>query len=327
MNRPHPHNPHTGTHPTPPGPAGNDANAPRTLKAWITDAAKQLEEAGICLANGLQEPYPEAEYLVCHALGVPFETAGEQENSRVPTASEAAIRTVLTQRIQKRRPAAYITGEAFFAGLRLQVDSRTLIPRSRIENLFDDDEGFDALLEPNRVSHILDLGTGSGCLAIALAMAFPRAQVDGTDVSTEALAVAAINQRHFRLEKQIRLIRSNLFTNLAGSHYDLIVANPPYVDRATLAALPPEYQHEPRLALDGGDDGLRLVTPILYQAPRYLNPGGVLVCEVGDPAETTMKQRWPDLPVEWLYFHFGASGVFTVRREPLAQWVNRHPEK
>ncbi|MBF0212159.1 MAG: 50S ribosomal protein L3 N(5)-glutamine methyltransferase [Magnetococcales bacterium] len=298
--------------------------APRQVADWIRIVARQLTDADLCFASGMQEPYPEAEYLVLHAFSIPPETPPGRRPPPPPDAAER-VRALLEARIGQRKPAAYVTGEAFFAGHRFVVDERVLIPRSRIENMLDDPRGFTPWLATGRVRRILDLGTGSGCLAIALALAFPRAQVDAVDLSPGALEVARLNRERFGLEQRLRLIRSDLFSALAGERYDLIVSNPPYVPKADFERLPAEYHREPAMALVAGEDGLDLLGPILRQAPDHLTPGGLLVCETGDDVEEILMARWPELPVEWLMFHFGASGVFAVLRESLESWREDFP--
>ncbi|MBF0134816.1 MAG: 50S ribosomal protein L3 N(5)-glutamine methyltransferase, partial [Magnetococcales bacterium] len=253
----------------------------------------------------------------------PFETAADHYSRFVNRTEEDAVTAVIDVRIRERLPVAYITHEAFFAGRRYYVDERVLIPRSCIENFFDDPEGFSPWVDPARVRRVLDLCTGSGCLAVALAEMFPHAAIDAADISPAALEVARINRDQLGCRERIRLLQTDLFQNLERECYDLIVTNPPYVPQATFEALPREYHHEPAIALRGGDDGLLLVAAILAQASDHLTPGGVLVCEVGDEVEEIMKIQWPDLPVEWIFFHFGASGAFAIRRETLASWQER----
>ena len=311
-----------------------------TLQEWLLYAAEQIQVAEVNLENGMQEPYLEAEYLAHHALRLSLVASGRgSDRLEKPKKWQAHLRqqpppnfpTVfadfLAQRIQQRLPVAYITGEAFFAGYTFAVNPQVLIPRSRIENLLDDSKALTRLLGTKRPKRILDLGTGSGCLAIAFALTFPQSMVDASDISVAALRVAAENRSYHKLEKRLQLIHSDLFANLDGRHYNLIVANPPYVCQASMIALPAEYRHEPALALDGGSDGLALVEPILRQAAEFLTPEGVLICEVGDETEEVFMERWPDLPVEWIYFHFGASGVFVARRADLLQWAQSTPMK
>ncbi|MBF0614991.1 MAG: 50S ribosomal protein L3 N(5)-glutamine methyltransferase [Magnetococcales bacterium] len=292
---------------------------PRSVNDWIRFVARQMAGAELCYATGMQEPYPESEYLVLHAFGLPMDLPASQRPAP-PVDAWKRIEALLVARIGHRQPAAYITGEAFFAGHRFVVDERVLIPRSRIENILDDPRGFTPWLPASRVRRILDLGTGSGCLAIALALAYPKARVDAVDLSAEALKVAAINRERFGLQRRLRLIRSDLFAALGKERYDLIVTNPPYVPSADYARLPVEYFREPAMALSAGADGLDLLVPILRQAPDHLQAGGLLVCETGDDVQEILMARWPDLPVEWLWFHFGTSGVFAVVGETLAVW-------
>ena len=319
------------------------------LQEWLDDATAQITVAEVSLESGSQEPYLEAENLAYHALlrcpgqgGLPRLGPSQAVGGRLakaikkwqaslqrppPPEFAAIFADFLAQRLQQRLPAAYIVGEAPFAGYRFAVNAHVLIPRSRLENLLDDPEQLWRLLGKRRVRSILDLCTGCGCLAIAFALAFPKAQVDGTDISPAALAVAAANGRRFQkkqgLQRRLHWRQSDLFSQLAGRRYSLIVSNPPYVSQATLATLPPEYCHEPRLALDGGVDGLALVEPILRQAAQFLTPKGILICEVGDETGELLTQRWPDLPVEWIFFHFGGSGVFVARRAALARWARQ----
>ena len=307
---------------------------PKTLKDWITFAANQIAQSKVNLESGMQKPYLEAEWLAHHALTLCFDSQGYKSGSQQsspawkrhlqqppPPQFSAIFAGFLAQRIQDRLPAAYIVGEAPFAGHLFAVNASVLIPRSRIENLLENPHELSQWLKMKPLKHILDLCTGSGCLAVAFALAFPEARIDATDISNAALRVAATNRSRFKLEGRVELIHSNLFDQLAGRRYNLIVTNPPYVCQASMASLPTEYRHEPALALDGGIDGLTLVEPILRQAAQFLTPQGLLICEVGDETEAVMRKRWPKLPVEWLYFHFGGSGVFAARRADLAQWI------
>lgn len=304
---------------TPAAPPPPPSSAP--LSTWIRYVENRLASADLCFDNGLQTPRWEAEYLLAHTADLPLETVEKGEGTIPSPAGAKKLLALLERRIGERLPLPYLTGKAFFAGLSFRIDPRALIPRSRIENVLDDDEGVAGLLEPGaQVTRILDLGTGSGCLAIALALAFPGAKVDAVDLSPDALELATANIRDHKLEKRVRPVLSNLFDGLGDARYDLIVTNPPYVPQATFDALPPEYRHEPGMALAAGADGLDLVRPLLEQAPDRLTPNGTLLCEVGDEVEAIMERRWPDLPVEWIMFHFGASGVFCARREWLAGW-------
>ncbi|MBF0145637.1 MAG: 50S ribosomal protein L3 N(5)-glutamine methyltransferase [Magnetococcales bacterium] len=292
-----------------------------TVLEWIRFFARKLAGSGLSFDNGMQNPYHEAEYLTAFAFSIPMESLDSCLHSLPPADARQRMERIIDQRMIQRLPAAYITREAFFAGHRFQVDSRVLIPRSRIENLFDDQNGFTALGSMPEAPLFLDLCTGSGCLAVALALAFPRARVHASDHSPDALAVARLNIEHFALGDRVQLFDADLFSGLPPVRYDLIVTNPPYVSKATMDALPMEYRHEPAMALDGGGEGLDLVGRIIRQAADFLSPEGVLICEVGDEGEETIMRVWPDFPGEWIYFHFGASGVFSLDRSAFPQKV------
>jgi ribosomal protein L3 glutamine methyltransferase len=211
---------------------------------------------------------------------------------------------------------AYLLNEAWFCGLPFYVDEAVLIPRSPIAELIAD--RFSPWCREEQVSSILDIGTGSGCIAVASALAFPAARVDAIDVSREALAVAEENVRRHELSHRLRLVRSNLFENLAGQRYDIIIANPPYVDVTDMDNLPEEYRHEPRLALAAGEDGLDIVRQILSEAREYMSDEGILICEVGNSQEA-LAEAYPDYPFLWFEFEFGGQGVFLLTACQLDQ--------
>jgi ribosomal protein L3 glutamine methyltransferase len=286
--------------------------------------------SGLCFDNGMQNPFHEAEYLVCHTLSLPLDDT-RHRRFPVPPAARATLLSLFEQRCRRRIPVAYLTGEAFFAGERFHVDARVLIPRSRLENLLDDEEGLAPWIPDAAVHTILDVGTGSGCLAILLALRYPEAHVDGVDLSAPALRVAIRNRddparRHWRLRERVRFLHSDLFRNLGENIYDLIVSNPPYVPESSHAHLPAEYHREPALALRGGVDGLDVVERLLLTAADHLTPHGILICEVGDEVEPVMTARWPDLLVDWIFFDFDGvtvSGVFLARAAWLKEWQSR----
>ena len=249
-----------------------------------------------------------------HALGLPHSGERAIYGRRVGNRAAERVAELITRRIDERIPAVYLTGETWFAGLAFHVDQRVLIPRSPIAELIE--SRFAPWIHAARVRRILDLGTGSGCIAIACAKALPRSRVDAVDISPQALEVAAINVRRHRLGRRVRLIRSDHFSALAGKRYDIIVANPPYVGRREMSGLPPEYRHEPALALAAGREGLDSVRVILQEAGRHLRPGGLLIVEVGN-TEAAVRRAFKRLPFLWLQFERGGGGVFLLTAEQI----------
>lgn len=225
------------------------------------------------------------------------------------------LKQLVTLRIRDRMPVPYLTQEAWFAGLKFYVDERVIVPRSPLGELIE--QKFQPWLEPQSVRRVLDLCTGSACIAIAIAEAFPDAKVDAVDISAAALSVAEKNVQFHNCEKQVKLIQSDLYAACGQEQYDLIISNPPYVDRLDLEDLPPEFQWEPAIALAAGEDGLQIVHRILKHASRYLKPDGVLIVEVGN-SEAAVEENYPDLPFTWLSFERGGHGVFLLKAEELA---------
>jgi ribosomal protein L3 glutamine methyltransferase len=280
----------------------------------IARGAARLKRARVFFGHGTDNAHDEAAALVLHALGLPAGGGAALYRRRVDRAGERCVQQLLTRRIRERMPAAYLTGVTWFAGARIEVDPRVLIPRSPIAELIE--RRFAPWIDPARVQRVLDVGTGSGCIAIACARRLPRARVDAIDISLEALAVARNNVRRHRLARRVRLLRSDHFSALGNASYDIIVANPPYVGARELAGLPPEYRHEPRLALAAGSSGLDSVRIILARAARHLRPRGLLIVEVGN-TERAVRRTWPQLPFLWLEFERGGGGVFLLTREQL----------
>jgi ribosomal protein L3 glutamine methyltransferase len=268
----------------------------------------------VVFGHGTDNARDEAAALVLHALGLPPAGGAALYRRRVDADAERRVRELLARRVRERVPAAYLTGVTWFAGARIVVDPRVLIPRSPIAELIE--RRFAPWIDPARVRRILDVGTGSGCIAIACARALPRARVDALDISPQALEVARLNIRRHRLARRVRLIRSDHFRALGDATYDIIVANPPYVGARELAALPPEYRHEPRLALAAGSSGLDSVRILLAEAARHLRPRGLLIVEVGN-TERAVRRSWRHLPFVWLEFERGGGGVFLLTREQL----------
>jgi ribosomal protein L3 glutamine methyltransferase len=275
-----------------------------TLAELIERTAARFAAAALCYGHGTDNPRDEAAWLVKRGLGLPFDADLEQ------TADEQRIAPLVERRITERTPVAYLLKEAWLAGRSFYVDERVIVPRSHIAELLPG-------LRRRAFKRVLDLCTGSGCLAILAARAFPAAQVDAIDLSPGALAVARKNVARHRLGRRVHLKRSDLFDAVRASRYDLILANPPYVGSTGVASLPAEYRHEPRLALAGGTDGLDLVARILAQAPSHLQPGGLLVCEVGD-GKAAVQRRWRALRLAW-----PKAEVFSVERDALASAASK----
>jgi ribosomal protein L3 glutamine methyltransferase len=280
----------------------------------IERGARRLQRAGVFFGHGTDNAFDESAALVFHALGLSHDAGPEVYRKRVGLRAQREIRELLTLRIETRVPAVYLTEETWFAGLPFFVDQRVLIPRSPIAELIE--RQFTPWIEPKRVRRILDLGTGSGCIAIACARAFPRARVDAVDISTDALEVAHINARRHRLAGRVRVLQSDHFSALRGETYDIIVSNPPYVGERELKRLPAEYRHEPRVALAAGPAGLDSVRIILREAGRHLRPRGLLVVEVGN-TETAVRRAFRHLPFVWLEFERGGGGVFLLGEQEL----------
>ena len=285
-----------------------------TVRALIARTAGRLKRARLHFGHGTDNAWDEAAALVLHAVRPTAGDAALQFGRRVSLAGQRRVRALVTRRIQERIPAAYLTGVAWFAGVPLQVDARVLVPRSPIAELIE--RGFQPWIDARRVQRVLDLGTGSGCIAIACARALPRARIDAVDISAAALEVARRNVRRHRLARRIRLRKSDHFRALGRATYDIIVSNPPYVGARELAGLPPEYRHEPRVALAAGSAGLDSVRIILREARRHLRPRGVLIVEVGN-TERAVRRAFRRLPFVWLEFERGGGGVFLLAREQL----------
>jgi ribosomal protein L3 glutamine methyltransferase len=291
--------------------ASNDLHS---LVDFIRWGASRFSEAGLFFGHGTDNAIDEALALVLHALHLPHGLDSELFQSRLTEREKRAVLGLFQERLETRVPAAYLTNEAWFAGLGFYVDHRVLVPRSPISELIQ--ERFEPWLQARSVSRVLDMCTGSGCIAIACAMAFPEAEVDAVDVSADALAVARINIERFGLDQRVHAIESDLFNSLPATRYDLIVSNPPYVAEAEMADLPDEFRHEPALGLTSGVAGLDAVVRILQQAHAYLQPDGLLVVEVGN-AQFALAQAFPQVPFQWLTFQRGGEGVFALTADDL----------
>jgi ribosomal protein L3 glutamine methyltransferase len=285
-----------------------------SVRSLIARGAAQLTRARVFFGHGTDNARDEAAALVWHALRLPRAGGAELYRRGVAAAGQARVAALLARRIAARIPAAYLTGTTWFAGLAFAVDARVLIPRSPLAELIE--RAFRPWLEPARVRRILDVGTGSGCIAIACARYLPRARIDAVDISPAALAVARANVRRHRLSARVRVLKSDYFGALGRRRYDIIVANPPYVGERELKRLPAEYRHEPRIALAAGRTGLDAVHVLLREAARHLSPHGVLIVEVGN-SERAVRRAYPHLPFVWLQFARGGGGVFLLTRAQL----------
>jgi len=287
----------------------------QTVRDLLRFAVSRFQEAALTFGHGTDNAFDEAAYLILHTLHLPLDRLEPFLDARLLPEEVDEILGVLSRRVQERLPAAYITREAWLADHRFYVDERVIVPRSHIAELIS--ERFAAWLpDPDSVLRALDLCTGSGCLAVVLAHAFPDAQIDACDLSPQALAVARRNVQDYGLEGRIELLESDLFAGLGGRKYDLIVSNPPYVTAASMRALPTEYRKEPELALAGGEDGLDVVRGILAQARPHLSGRGILVVEVGDAREQ-VEAALPDYGFTWLETSAGDGLVFLLERDQL----------
>lgn len=281
-------------------------------------ATARLERAPLVYGHGTDNPLDEAAALVFHAAGWPHSSAPAAYAWAMPQAARAALARLVERRVLERLPSAYLTGRTWFAGHEILVDERALVPRSPVAELVL--RRFEPFLAADAVRAVVDIGTGSGCIAIACAHAFPAARVDAADVSPAALDLARANVLRHGLERRVRTVLSNVYGGLGERRYDLVVSNPPYVPTRDVDALPPEYGHEPRLGLEAGRDGLDVVREILAGAARHLTPSGVLVVEVGD-TEERVQREWPQVPFLWLEFEYGGGGVFLLSRHTLVQYA------
>lgn len=298
----------------------NIAKQLKTIRDMMRWGVSRFTESKLHYGHGCDRAWDEVWTLLRNNLHLPVDTGDEVLDAQLTLEERLFILVVFETRIRERMPAAYLTGEAWFAGLRFKVDERVIVPRSPIAELIEN--GFQPWLgkRPEQVGQVLDLCTGSGCIGIACSVYFPEAQVDLVDISDEALEVATMNVTNHDVQDRVNVIKSDLFSALnAEQQYDLIVSNPPYVDAEDLASMPAEFGHEPSLALDGGADGLDLARRILYAAADYLQPEGILVMEVGNSG-MTMQQLYPQIPFLWVEFERGGDGVMVFNREELLQY-------
>lgn len=287
-----------------------------TLRDVLRWSISRFHEAGLVFGHGSDNAWDEAAYLILHTLHLPPDTLDPFLDARLTEPERRDCIALIEKRIETRQPAAYLTGEAWLVGERFRVDPRVIVPRSPIAELLA--EHLEPWIDdPGAVGRVLDLCTGSGCLAILAALAFEHAQVDAVDLSSDALEVAADNIALHQLADRVQLRHSDLFDNMASPVYDLILCNPPYVNAHAMAALPPEYAHEPDMALAGGPDGMVLIRRIVRDAPRHMTPDGLLVLEIGHE-KAHFEAAFPTLEPIWLSTASASDQILLLTREQLS---------
>ncbi len=287
-----------------------------TIRDFVRWGSSEFLRNGLSFGHGFAGAFDEARYLVLHALSLPYDWPAEYFDSTLTLPERERVLEALQLRINLRQPAAYITRESWFCGLRFYVDERVLVPRSPIAELIA--SGFEPWIDSNRVGRILDLCTGSGCIAIAGKYHFPEARVCASDISLDALEVAAINLEQHELSDHIELYESDLFESIPPQEFDVIVCNPPYVDAENMTALADEFGFEPELGLRAGNDGLDIVDRLLARAGGYLDDNGVLFLEVGN-SQAALERKYVFLPMIWIDFEYGGSGVCCIHAHDLKQ--------
>ena len=288
-----------------------------TLRDLMRFAVSRFNEAGLFFGHGSDNAWDEAAYLLLHSLNLPLDRLEPFMDARLTGTERTAALKILRRRITERLPAAYLTKEAWLGEYRFYVDERVIVPRSHIAELLSEQLN-PWINDPWAVGRVLDMCTGSGCLAILTAEAFPEAMVDAVDLSPDALAVARLNVDNYGLGERIRLIASDAFSAIPGEKYDVIISNPPYVNAESMAVLPEEYRREPLMALASGEDGLDFVRILLKEAAQHLNPEGVLVVEIGHNKDE-LERAFPRLSFVWLDTSAGDRFVFMLRRKDLGQ--------
>lgn len=288
-----------------------------TIRDFIRWAVTQFNQANLVYGHGTDNGWDEAVNLVLAFLHLPPDIDVNVLDAKLAQREKLQLAENIKKRVEERIPVPYLVNEAWFAGLSFYVDQRVLIPRSPIGELIEDE--FSPWVEENSIQSILDLCTGSGCIAISSAIVFPEAQVDAVDISPDALEVAKVNVERYGLEESVHLIESDLFSALKGKRYDIIVSNPPYVGQQEFQSLPKEYSHEPTQALLCGEDGLAIVRRILAEAEQHLTPSGILIVEVGF-AQELLEAEYPGVPFTWLQFDKGGEGVFLLTAEELREY-------
>jgi ribosomal protein L3 glutamine methyltransferase len=286
-----------------------------TVRDWLRFTVSAFNEGELTFGHGSASAYDEAVYLILHTLHLPLDTLEPFLDAKLTLQEKAVLMALLKRRVEHKIPAAYLTREAWLGEFKFYVDERVIVPRSFIAELLRESL-FPWVAEPENTTSVLDLCTGSGCLAILAALAFPNAMVDAVDLSPDALQVARRNVDDYQLQDQVHLLQSDLFSELKGKQYDIIISNPPYVDAESVAALPAEYLHEPKLAPGSGSDGLDATREILKQAAKHLTPHGILIVEIGHNRDV-LEAAYPDLPFTWLDVSAGDQFVFLLHRNDL----------
>jgi len=288
-----------------------------TIRDFIRWGSSEFNRRELSFGHGFGSAFDEARYLTLHALSLPFDWQEEYFDCRLAQDEREQVINLLQLRANSRQPTAYITRESWFFGLKFYVDERVLVPRSPIAELIG--SHFEPWIDSNQVHRILDLCTGSGCIAIACQYAFEDAEVCASDISADALEVARINRHEHDLDELITLYESDLFENIPEQQFDVIVSNPPYVDAEDMADLSEEFKFEPSLGLAAGNDGLVLVDRILADASNFLSDQGVLIIEVGN-SQAAMMDKYQQLPLTWIDFEFGGGGVCCIQAQDLKQF-------
>lgn len=287
----------------------------QTIRDWLRYAVSRFRGADLFFGHGIQNAYDEAAYLILHTLHLPLERLEPFLDAHLTPPECEGLNAVLRRRIEERIPAAYLTGEAWLGDYRFYVDERVIVPRSYFAELLEERLS-PWIVEPEGIADALDLCTGSGCLAILMAHAFPNANIDAADLSIEALEVAQRNIAYYGLQDRVRAVHSDLFANVSDQRYDLIISNPPYVPESAMRRLPPEFRYEPEEALAGGPDGLNVVRRILNAASQHLKPNGILAVEIGHNRKV-VEAAFPWLELTWPATSSGEDEIFMLAREGL----------
>ena len=295
----------------------------KTISEYVDWVQQRFESVDLYFGHGCHNARDEAIWVVLHVTGLMDQEFDQVHDYPVSAEQHTAISKLLDARISSRKPLAYLIREAWFAGHSFYIDERAIVPRSHLGDLIRD--GFEPWIERDNVRSILDLCTGSGCIAVALALKFATSNVHASDVDANALQVAEINVENFGLEDRVSLFQSDLFSKLQGERYDLIVCNPPYVGAAILDVLPPEYQHEPPIAFGAGESGLHFIRKILHQSDQYLNDNGFIIIEAGTSANK-LESEYPSIPFFWLTSYGGESVVLIMSREELLEYKSYFAE-